>query len=242
MNVRAIVVDDERLARNRLRRMLDELGVDVIAEGENGRDAVELAQKLDADVLVIDINMPKMNGLDAVAELSKQMQHPPSIIFCTAYDEFALKAFDLNATSYLLKPVNSEKLQMAISQARALSAIQVKALQSQMSTQDKLAVNVEGSIENIKLDEILFFKSHEKHVYAVLKDQKNILVGYTLKQLEKKLTAKFVRAHRNSLVAINKLSSLTRDDNGAVVLHLEDTTETIIVSRRHVAEVKQCFR
>ena len=117
MNVRALVVDDERLARNRLKRLLADLQVDVVAEGQDGNQAVELVNTGEIDIVFMDINMPNLNGLEAARLISETMSEPPAIVFCTAYDEYAVKAFDTSAVAYLLKPINTADLQRVLEQA-----------------------------------------------------------------------------------------------------------------------------
>lgn len=238
MSVTALVVDDERLARNRLQRLLSQLGVQVVGQASNGVEAVELAKSVTADLLFIDINMPKLNGLDASREIAALMQQPPAIIFCTAYDEFALQAFDASASAYLLKPVNTSDLQQAIERAGKLNRLQAQ-LDEAEATQ--IIVRQSGNVEAIALSSITFFRSIDKNVFAHVIDQGDTLVDYTLKELEDKYASQFVRAHRSVLVSKQCLTKLEKNQNGAMVLHVKGSDEILPVSRRHLAEVKKCF-
>jgi len=242
VRVRAVIVDDERLARNRLGRLLSEIDVDVVAEGANGQEAIELVQNHKVDVLFIDINMPKRDGISAAKYISEHLENPPSIVFCTAYDEFALDAFETNATAYLLKPVSREDLSRVIDKASRLNQMQLNAL-SEIQTKSSTVVVGEGaSIESIDTKEITLFKIVDKHVYAVIDSRGEVLVNYTLKQLEEKLASDFVRVHRNSLVAKRAMSRIEKNESGVTYLFLTGEQAGVQVSRRHLSVVKQYFR
>ena len=115
MTIKAVAIDDEPLARARLVRLLTMQGVDVIAQGENGQQAIDLVfENDDVDILFIDINMPIKTGLQAVNDICSTHLDPPAIVFCTAYDEYALDAFKTNAVAYLLKPIQAEDIANAI--------------------------------------------------------------------------------------------------------------------------------
>lgn len=242
MTVRALVIDDERLARNRLSRLLAEIDVDVVAEGVNGDQAIELVQNHKVDVLFIDINMPKRNGLSAAKHISDNIESPPSIVFCTAYDEYALEAFKTNATAYLLKPVSSEDLSKVIVKASRLNQMQLNALNEIQARSATIAVGDGASMENLDTRQVSLFKIVDKHVYAVVDSRGEVLVNYTLKQLGEKLADDFIRVHRNSLVAKHSMSRIEKNEKGVTYLFLNDEQIGVQVSRRHLSAVKQHFR
>lgn len=251
MNIKALIVDDERLARNRLRRLLTELDVTVVAEGVDGIEAVKLAQSHAADIMFLDINMPRMNGLEAAKKINEQIDQPPSVIFCTAYDEFALQAFETNASAYLLKPANSEELAKVIKRAGQISRLQANRNAenanysgtnvNSISRSAALVISQQNVTESIPLRDILFFHSIDKHVFAFIKQRGEVLVDYTLKNLQSEFADQLVRTHRSSLVNKDYLVKLKKDDEGFACLVMRDTEQTIPVSRRYYAAVKKCF-
>ena len=241
MRITALVVDDEPLARSRLKRLLNDLNVDVVAEGADGKQALQLLAKHPVDMLFIDINMPILNGLDAATEISNVVEQPPSIVFCTAYDDYAIQAFKTNASSYLLKPVNRDELAEVISRAAQVNRLQLNNLDSP-KTPTTLAIGADQSIENIDLENIGYFRSVDKHVFALLAERGEVLIDFTLKELESKFGQSFVRCHRNALLNRSYLAKLTRDEDGKPFVHMKNCEVVFQVSRRHLADVKRCFR
>ena len=250
MLMQIAVVDDERLARARLKRLLQEHSVGAIYEGTTGLEALELVKTHRIDILFIDINMPQMNGLDAVLQLDEwALDNPdksaPAIVFCTAYDQYAIQAFQTNAVAYLLKPFSREQLSIAINKATSLNRLQAKQLRAtanltQNST-NTLAVHYNGGLQNFELSEFLYFKSVDKHVFAVLGDESQILVNQTLKQLQAKFADQGVRIHRSTLLNKAHAGRLLRNSNGRIELQLKDRDIRLAVSRRHLSAVKACF-
>ena len=146
MTIRAIVTDDEPLARARLTRILSMHGVDVVAQGENGQQAIELVFEHDIDILFIDISMPIKTGLQAVIEIYEKHQDPPAVVFCTAYDEYALDAFNTNAVAYLLKPIQADDIVTAIEKASNVNKLQRTSLFQQESGNRTIAIHHEGCL------------------------------------------------------------------------------------------------
>lgn len=248
MNIKALIVDDERLARNRLRRLLTELDVEVVDEGVDGIEAVNLAASHAADILFLDINMPRMNGLEAAKKINEQMEQPPSIVFCTAYDEFALQAFETNASAYLLKPANTDDLAKVIERAGQISRLQANrnssfgdSVADVSNAPATLVISHHGGTESVPLMDILYFRSIDKHVFAFIKNRGEVLVDYTLKDLQLDFANELVRTHRSSLVNRHYLVKLKKDDAGFACLVLKGIEQTIPVSRRHYSAVKKCF-
>lgn len=241
MTMLAAVVDDEPLARMRLKRLLEMRDVRVVAEGENGAQAIEIVQQNRIDILFIDINMPVMNGLDAVRAIDSLDDNGPAVVFCTAYDEYAIDAFRTNAIAYLLKPFDVEELQAVLQKAKRVSRLQLGQLRNSQTLEKALTIHHLGVLKNIPISEIVYFYSNDKNVFAVFKDGLEVLVDQTLIQLERELEEDVIRIHRGYLVNRREISILFRHENQSKI-ELESLDRSLVVSRRHLAEVKQCFR
>ncbi|GHA07283.1 DNA-binding response regulator [Arenicella chitinivorans] len=238
--LRAAVIDDEPLARARLKRLLTAQDVLVVAEGENGQHAVDIVMEQPIDLLFIDINMPVMNGLQAVNQIDATCDRAPAIVFCTAYDQYAVEAFRTNAVAYLLKPFDLEQLRAALNKARSLSKLQVQSLTQQQEIGPTIALHYEGAIQNVPLAKISYFYSTDKNVFAVLTNTQSVLIDKTLKQLETLFGNEVIRIHRSFVVNRGELVQLLRTD-GRVEVRLKSGDATLTVSRRHITQVKKCF-
>jgi two-component system response regulator AlgR len=241
MTMLAAVVDDEPLARMRLKRLLEMRDVRVVAEGENGAQAIEIVQQNRIDILFIDINMPVMNGLDAVRAIDSLDDNGPAVVFCTAYDEYAIDAFRTNAIAYLLKPFDVEELQAVLQKAKRVSRLQLGQLRNSQTLEKALTIHHLGVFKNIPISEIVYFYSNDKNVFAVFKDGLEVLVDQTLIQLETELEEDVIRIHRGYLVNRREIFILFRHENQSKI-ELESLDRSLVVSRRHLAQVKQCFR
>jgi two-component system response regulator AlgR len=233
------IVDDENLARERLKRLISQnANYQIFGEAENGEEALALIPQLKPDIVLLDIRMPGTDGL-AVAEKLSAMAQPPAIIFCTAYDEYAVQAFKYNAINYLLKPVHSDELSKALSQATQLNQLQIKILKDQPEKEEPsfVAHSWEGH-KLIPFNSIYFFKSDHKYLTVVHHDGET-LSDQTLKELEQQYPKDLVRVHRNTLVSIRYIEALTKDKDGHYHVKIKDAAHLIPVSRRHVSELKQ---
>ena len=240
-NKRVILVDDEALARQRLARMLAKQdGFEVVAEGANGLEAVELVKDRDPDLLFLDIRMPGMDGLEAARHISKFKQ-PPAIIFCTAYDDYALDAFEVNAVGYILKPVRTEQLGQALERAQQLNPLQLEAVKPATDSRSHMSVKTHAGIELIPIDEISHFQADQKYVVAFYAGRE-IVVDDTLKGLEAQLGERFLRIHRNCLVAKGFIQRLERFQAGQSYIRLQAVEQPLLVSRRHLSEVKAILK
>lgn len=246
MNIKALVVDDEPLARQRLNRLLGELKVEVVALGSNGNEAVQLTSEYEVDIVFLDINMPTMNGIEAAKAIVHDRDQPPAIIFCTAYDEYALDAFGANAAAYLLKPINQTDLNTAIEKAQSINRAQVEAwLNQQHENQEhlqRLSVKTGSITENVAVSEFVYFITIDKNVYAKRIDKPEMLIDYTLKEVERLLQDSLLRVHRNCLVNPVYLQKLVRENTTVAKLCLLHTDKQFDVSRRHLKRVKECFQ
>ena len=236
------MVDDEPLARARMKRLLTMQGVEVVAEGENGHQAVELVLQHDIDILFIDINMPIKNGLQAVNELDQTMTDLPAVVFCTAYDEYAVEAFKTHAVAYLLKPVQASDIMQAIEKAASVNKFQREQLFEKEAGHKTLPIHYGGALQNMPITRFLYFKSENKSVFAVLDTGEEVFVDQTLKSLETLFIDDLVRAHRAFLMNKQHASRLVRNNAGAMHIEFQQIDFLIPVSRRHLSEVKKCFQ
>ena len=235
--LKLMLVDDEPLARQRLRRLIDEGKYRVVAEADSGQAALEQVKQHQPDIILMDIRMPGMDGLQAAAELAK-LASPPAVVFCTAYDEYALSAFDVQAVGYVLKPIRKEQLDSALAAAQRVTASQLAAVRSGGEVK-YLTVKTHHGTERVALSRILYFMADHKYVTAYAADGEWLLDD-SLKQLETELGDDFVRIHRNCLVAVNVVKGLKKG-GGGYDLVLEGVKQTLPVSRRLLGEVRERF-
>ena len=235
--MKVLVVDDEELARQRLKRLLEELGSDYefVGEASNGKDAVVFCSRHEVDVVLMDINMPGMNGLEAAIELAGQ-DLPPAVIFTTAFSEHALSAFDANAADYLLKPIRREKLQLALEKASQPTRLQASKLVQ--GNDQYLVAKYRGGIERIPVSDIYYFQADNKYVVARHRDGE-VLLEDSLKSLEERFAAHFIRIHRNALVALDKIRSLEKDSESGCRIRMVNIDDVLEVSRRHLPGVRE---
>jgi len=243
--VKVLVVDDEEPARERLRQLLEDLdGYELAGLAANGNDALKQAGDLRPDIVLLDIRMPGMDGIEAAHHLNK-LDRPPAIVFATAYDEYAIDAFDARAVGYVLKPVRRARLETALQQASRLAASTL----AELGGDDQLAEPrhhvCSGSRDRLTLidiDTINFFRADQKYV-AVHHDDGVSLIDEPLKALEDEFASHFVRIHRGALVAVGRIDAIVRSDDGRYRVALRDGShrddEELIISRRHVAEVRR---
>jgi two-component system response regulator AlgR len=242
--MKALIVDDEPLARERLRALLVECdGVEVVGEAGDGRAAVEQAARLAPDVVLLDIRMPLMDGLEAARHLS-EFELPPALIFCTAYDEHALAAFDAGAVDYLVKPVRLERLRGALERARRFGAAELDKVQVAAGTRHQrghLCARVRGNLVLVAVADIDYLLAEDKYV-VVHHAKGEVLIEEALKSLEEEFGDRFVRIHRNCLVARARLIGLARAADGTIVAQLEGSTATLEVSRRNLPALRKLVR
>lgn len=243
--LKVMVVDDEALARDRLKRMLEgETDYSVVAEACNGEQAVEQAAQYEPDIILMDICMPGINGLQAAEQLA-QRETSPAIIFCTAYDEYAMSAFDVQAVGYVLKPVRRKALLDALCRAQKLSRVQLNALQSQQlepaETRVHISVTTTAGVELLPLDDISHFRAEDKYVVAYC-DGRERIVDEPLKSLEIEFAKTLLRIHRNCLVSVAYIEAIQRTKTGQSQLRLRNVDEPQDVSRRHLAQLKEVMK
>ena len=244
--LRVVLVDDEAPARSRLKQLIADCAplapAKVVGEAANGREALELLASVAADLVLVDIRMPQMSGIE-FARHALALQSPPAIIFVSAYDEYAIKAFELRALDYLLKPVRRARLLAALERARGLAAPGGEALRGLESAPRRhLPVPERGRITLVPVADILYLKAELKYV-TIRSAEREYLLEESLTHLEQEFAAAFVRVHRNCLVAKSRIRGFEKADvqdgeQGWVVL-LDGCAEKLAVSRRQWPVVKE---
>ncbi|MDH4072411.1 MAG: LytTR family DNA-binding domain-containing protein [Gammaproteobacteria bacterium] len=243
--MRVLIVDDEPPARDRLRQLLEEDGVhEVVGEAGNGREALELAARTAPDVVLLDIRMPGMDGIETAHHLNTA-ENAPAVVFTTAYDEYAIDAFDANAIGYVLKPVRRERLVQALKQAARLTgeALGDIGRRSGAPARRHLCSRLHDELKLIPVDDVLYFVADQKYVTVVHEGGRD-LIEDSLKSLETEFDERFVRIHRSAVVALAAIDTLRKDEEGRtrVILRDIDNGDDLVVSRRHVADVKRRLR
>lgn len=242
--MKVLIVDDEPLARERLRALLEDIGgVDVVGEAGNGAEALEAVQRFAPDLVLLDIRMPGIDGLEAARHLAA-FEAPPAIVFCTAYGDHALEAFEANAVDYLLKPVRSERLRAALDKARRWTAQAARGVDralGQAPARSHLCARVRGNLVLVPIDDVHYLLAEDKYV-VVHHAKGEVLVEEPLKALEDEFGERFVRIHRNCLVARAKLSGLTRDAEGHLLAAVTGVDAPLEVSRRNLPALRKLIR
>ena len=240
-----LIVDDEPLARKRLRRILQKLGHEIVAEAQNGEEALAAIHAYDPTVVLLDIEMPGVTGLEVGQKIST-FDNPPAIIFCTAYDHYALDAFGTLAVGYLLKPINSDQLAAAMAKAQTITKAQLETIpanENELSESPRkhITAKTHHGVELIALDSVRCFMADHKYV-TVFHANGSTLIDETLKELESELIGSFIRVHRNALIAINHIQGIERDTDGHYCVRLADIEEKPMVSRRYVAKLREVVK
>lgn len=243
--MKILVVDDEQPARERLRQILeDEVGYSVVGEAGNGKDAVNLCADLKPDVVLLDIRMPGLNGIETAHHLNA-LENPPAVVFTTAYDEYAIDAFEALAIGYVLKPVRRTRLVAALEQASKLLAATLidAASQANMEVARRhVCARAHGELKLIPITDIISFRADQKYI-TVDHDNGRDLIDESLKTLADEFDSEFVRIHRNTLIAVKRIERIDKTDDGKnrVVIrdrsHVDD--KELIISRRHLSEVRR---
>jgi two-component system response regulator AlgR len=245
--LRILLVDDEAPARSRLRDLLadlaNELPTDVVGEAADGLAALELLETTAADVALVDIRMPRMDGIELALQLAR-MPVAPAVIFVTAYDQYAVKAFELAAVDYLLKPVRAARLAEALKKAKRLPADAPLLRELAPQGRAHLRCVERGRLLLVPQTEILYFRAEQKYVTARTREREYLLEE-SLAHLEEEFSARFLRIHRNCLVARDAIAGCARerdpdDAEGEPYwsLLLHGIAEHLPVSRRQWPQVK----
>ncbi len=237
--MRVLVVDDEPLARERLTTLLNDAGgIELVGEAANGREAIEKVQECQPELVFMDIRMPVMDGLESAHHL-RLLDAAPRLIFCTAFDQHALEAFDANAIDYLVKPVRADRLSEALEKARQVRPQDIQAV-ALNETRSHLCARVRGNLELIALDDVICLHAEHKYVTVIYKDGE-VLIEEPLKALEDEFSDRFLRVHRNALVSLTAVAGLEKHD-GQMLVRLHGTERRLEVSRRNLPHVRKIIK
>jgi DNA-binding LytR/AlgR family response regulator len=262
--VRALIADDERLMRDQLRTRLAEVwpGLQIVAEARNGLEAVELTAKHRPEVVFLDIRMPGLTGVDAARQIAQMMLHDdellPEIVFITAYDQYAVEAFEQGAADYVLKPAEAQRLKVTVERickrldsrgtAQEVAAPPLQQLLHQLAAKMSpgiaparlqwIQASVGSTIQMIPVDEVLFFVSDEKYT-RVQTVKTEALIRKPIKELVDELNPEhFWQIHRSTLVNVREIDSVTRDDRGRQIVSVKGHPEKLEVSRSYTGLFK----
>jgi two-component system, LytTR family, response regulator AlgR len=239
--LKVLIVDDEPPARERLRSLLAEIAdVEVVGEAPNAVEALSTTHELAPDVVLLDVRMPGMDGLQAARHLNV-LEEPPAVIFTTAYDQYAVEAFEAHAVGYLLKPVRKEQLAAALARAGRLTRAQLQKLAAGEARRSHIAARRREGLKLIPLDAVQYFLADQKYT-TVRHLEGEDLIEDSLRLLEGEFGNAFVRIHRNALVATKYLEAIERNADGQYYVRLRGCEAPLQVSRRMAGELKERFR
>lgn len=250
MTLRALIVDDEAVARRRLRRLLGDGGVIIVGECGDGASAVQSIGALRPDVVFLDVQMPELDGFDVVRGVGADAM--PLTVFVTAYDEYAVRAFEVHALDYLLKPVDAEHIARAVERVRKSLAAsdasgdgRLRTLLEQFADERRylrrVPVPAEGRLIIVRVEEIDWISAADNYVTLHV-GRREFLLRRSLAGLERELDPnEFVRIHRGTVVRVDRVRELVPESHGDYTARLADGTD-LAVSRNHWAQLKQVFR
>ncbi|TYA74208.1 LytR/AlgR family response regulator transcription factor [Seonamhaeicola marinus] len=243
-----LIIDDERLARIRLKNLLETFSesFEVSGEAENGYEALSMIKKLKPEIIFLDIEMPGMSGF----EVLKRLNTMPLVIFCTAFEDYSLKAFETNSLDYLIKPVKKERLQQTVQKIEQLKAnfskdLVVNAINSISEIKEKkritsITVKKGDKIVFVKLNNISHFEATEKYV-TLYTNSSSEIIEQSLTQLEKKLPDNFLRVHRSFLVNTDYVTEFQKYFNNRYIINLNNSNRTVITSGRTYKEAIKTY-
>ena len=237
-----LICDDEPLAVERLSRLVTQMGHQVIATAAYGQEAIEMVQFYQPDVVLLDIQMPEMDGLTC-AQYLRQLEPSPAIVFCTAYDQHALDAFKSHAEGYLLKPIMQQELQQVLDQLTKLTQAQMSNLKQKedmdnQTQRHQIAAKTYRGVELVPVENIYYFLADQKYV-TVRHRNGSVLIDETLKDLEHEFGDAFIRIHRNALVSVHFLEGLEVVNSGQYQVRCRELDERLAVSRRHLPGLRE---
>lgn len=240
--LRILIVDDEEPARRRLAELLGDcamqLPLEVAGSAATGREALTFAESHPVDVVLLDIRMPDMDGLETAGHLLK-LSPPPAVIFVTAFDAYAVQAFEVNAIDYLLKPVRPERLLAALHKAPPVHAPGPEELRrATVQPRRFFSINERGKVTLIPVSEVIVMRADVKYV-AARTATREYLLDESLARLEHEFGERFVRIHRSGLVARDRIAGFEKDDQGGWMVRLTGIPEALPISRRQQHIVKE---
>ena len=254
MSISAIIVDDEQLARDELAYLLKEVGVDVVAQGKNGVEAVNLIKDLSPDLVFLDVQMPGLDGFGVIKKLLDRKVPMPQIVFATAFDQYAVKAFEVNAVDYLLKPFDKKRVEQALEKARkklessASSSNQIGTLvkmleQQQRPQSSKVLLKSAGRLFLVDQKDICYASIEDGIITVVATSMEGQSNCRTLEELFDSLDPNvFWRAHRSYLVNINRIKEVVPWFKSSYQIRMDDKKQAEIpVSRAQTKRLRELF-
>ncbi len=243
--LRLLIVDDEAPARARLKDLLSdcagEVDHELVGEAANGREALDMLAASNVDVVLLDIRMPEIDGIELAQHLQK-LERPPAVIFTTAYDVYAIRAFEVHAIDYLLKPIRAARLKDALMRARSARAPSVEALRAAQNRPAAfLSAQERGRIHLVPVEDVIYLKAELKYV-TVRTAEREYLIEDALAKLEQEYPERFVRVHRNCLVAraaVRGFERMSGEGEAQWKVVLNGCDERIPVSRRQNHVVRE---
>jgi|LauGreDrversion4_2_1035121.scaffolds.fasta_scaffold00040_9 two-component system LytT family response regulator len=245
--LKTIIVDDELIGTQRLKRLLEPYQLfDIVAEASNGKEGFELIEEIHPDVIFLDIEMPVMNGF----EMLKSLRHKPKVVFTTAFDQYAIQAFEENSIDYLLKPIEKERLDLTVKklQSSASFSPDMLAIQDLIDAMrpkkelKTLTVRLGDKIMLIKLDDISYIEAEDKYVFLHVAEGASHLTDFTMAYLEEKLPEQFVRIHRSFIINSDHIKEIRKSFNGSLVFMLNDKDHSRLnSSRSYSANLRERF-
>ena len=241
---RTLIADDEQPARDRLKTLLAQYSdkIELVGEAKNGIECLEMIDRLKPDLVFIDIQMPGLNGF----EVLQKTNHSPVVIFCTAYDEFALKAFETKSIDYIVKPIKAERIQKSIEKLdslrqnsdkgdllRIIDSYIREAPKKEITT---IPVKLGDRMLFVRIVDVCYFSAEEKYVTIHQRDGKTYLCDFPLKSLENKLGGKFLRIHRSLLVNVVHIKEIDKHFSSRFVVKMDDIGQTKLISGRNYCE------
>ena len=240
--MKVVIADDEPLARERLRTLLGDMAdIEIVAEAADGYEALHACAEHQPDLVLLDIAMPGIDGLETARHLAA-FDPRPAVVFCTAFDAHALSAFEAEAIDFLVKPVRAERLAAALQRVRTFAAGRSAAPVALAGRQrSHLCARLRGSLRLIPLEDVHYLHAEEKYV-IVHHARGEDLIEESLKSLEEEFGERFVRIHRNCLVARHEIVELKRCPDGHVNVVLRHGKAPLEVSRRCVAGLRETLK
>ncbi|MDZ7870277.1 MAG: LytTR family DNA-binding domain-containing protein [Rheinheimera sp.] len=236
--MRVLIVDDEPLARSRLSRLLAQIpGYQLVAEAENGVQALQLCADLTPDLVFLDIEMPGADGLSVAADLARN-QPPPAVIFVTAHPQHALAAYQVAPADYLLKPIGLVQLQQCLDRLGVSTRVH---LEKQKASAPRLSFRIGLEQRSILLSQLFYLQAEDKYVRLVYQGGE-ALTETSLKQLQEKYPQQLMRIHRNTLVLAERICGISRSAEGQHLLMLRDCPVQPEISRRELAQIRELLQ
>jgi len=236
--IEAIIVDDESLAREDLRFILNQFNhIKIVAESDSINGAISAIKKHNPDLIFLDINLRGESGFDLFNKIKIEVP----VIFVTAYDEFAIRAFEVNAQDYLLKPVTKERIQQALDNIYKLADNQEQILKN-LEYDDRIFLLFNNSYTFLEIKTIIVIKSADDYTEILTTDQKSGLAHKSMQEWEARLPVKhFVRIHRSTIININFIEKIEKWFNNSFKVYLKNIKEPLLISRRYAVKIKDYY-